>query len=412
MAGIVLFWKDLDENNELLIKDEYSTIKGVYNNIDKKYIKMDDKDIEPEKDEEISLDVTGENLGYPNPFSKRLEDREPTLFYKKDKKDSVFESYSRMCPWNVKRQPVILTQKEKEKIDKNHPGSYNEVLTYGSDPNEQYHYICPRYWSLKHNTSLTEEEVKSGKYGNLIPENSKKVPKNTNIFEFTDNKVHKNREGEYVQHYPGFLKKPGRNNVCIPCCFSSKNKAFKQRKEECKQDPSSKTVKSIEDLKRPSTMLRRASSEINDIILAPDKYPIETGRWGYLPFSIQHFLDTDNLLCQKTKKNPALKENTPCILRKGIEINKKQSFIGCLSDLYIYQTSPMVEFIPTISEMRKIITDSLNLDIFVTLNNGNLVNIFSENRNVDISKYTNTNFYKKIIKSDPSQLVKSIEAFE
>ena len=44
----------------------------------------------------------------------------------------------------------------------------------------------------------------------------------------------------------------------------------------------------------------------------------------------------------------------------------------------------MVEFIPTISEMRKIITDSLNLDIFVTLNNGNLVNIFSENRNVDI----------------------------
>ena len=144
-------------------------------------------------------------MGYQNTFSKRLEDRDPALFYKKDKNVSVFESYSRMCPWNVKRQPIILTQKEKEKIDKTHPGSYGEVLTYGSNPDEQYHYICPRYWSLKYNTSLTEQEVKSGKYGNIIPNNAKKVPENASIFEFTDNKVHNDKEGNYIQHYPCFL---------------------------------------------------------------------------------------------------------------------------------------------------------------------------------------------------------------
>jgi len=37
---------------------------------------------------------------------------------------------------------------------------------------------------LKRNVSLTEEEVKSGKYGNIIPEDAKVVPPGANIFEF------------------------------------------------------------------------------------------------------------------------------------------------------------------------------------------------------------------------------------
>ena len=408
VENIYLFWKQLDENNELIVKDEYEAIKGIYKNDDKSYTIIEDEINEPDEQEEISLDVTGENLGYPNPFSKRLEDREPALFYKKDKKDSVFESYSRMCPWNVKRQPIILTQKEKEKIDKTHPGSYGEVLTYGSNPDEQYHYICPRYWSLKYNTSLTEQEVKSGKYGNIIPNNAKKVPENASIFEFTDNKVHKDKEGNYIQHYPGFLKKPGKNGVCIPCCFSKKNKAFLDRKEQCRQDLNKVT----ETIKQPSTLLRRASSEINEIILGPDKFPLDVSRWGYLPFTIQYFLDTDNTLCQKNKKNPALKLNHPCLIRKGIELNKKQSFLGCLADLYIYQTSTIVEYVPSIEEMRVIIANSLTLDQFIKLNNGNLVNIFSGNKDIDISKYAETIFYKKVIKKNPAQVIKTVEAFE
>ena len=408
VENISLFWKDLDENNELIVKDEYEVIKGIYKKDEESYIKTDEPPIEPKDDEDISLDVTGEILGYPNPFSKRLEDREPSLFYKKDKKDSVFESYSRMCPWNVKRQPVILTQKEKEKIDKNHPGSYGEVLTYGSNPEEQYHYVCPRYWSLKYNTSLTEQEVESGKYGNVIPNNAKKVPENASIFEFTDDKVHKNKDGQYIQHYPGFLKKPGKNGVCIPCCFAKKNKAFIDRKEQCRQDPTNIT----RSIKKPSTLLRRASSEINEIILGPDKFPIEASRWGYLPFSIQYFLNVDNTLCQKTKKNPALKSNFPCLIRKGVEINKKQSFLGSLADLYIYQTTPTIEFIPTIEEMRNIIANSLTLDQYVRLNNGNLVNIFSENKEIDITKYTKTEYYKKVIKNNPAQVIKAVESFE
>ena len=36
-----------------------------------------------------------------------------------------------MCPSNVRRQPVILTEKEKERIDLEHPGSYSHAVKYG-----------------------------------------------------------------------------------------------------------------------------------------------------------------------------------------------------------------------------------------------------------------------------------------
>jgi elongation factor G len=57
---------------------------------------------------------------------------------------------------------VILTKEEKEKIDKEHPGSYTNAIEYGTNPDKKYWYICPRYWCSSSNTSLTEEEVKKG----------------------------------------------------------------------------------------------------------------------------------------------------------------------------------------------------------------------------------------------------------
>ena len=113
----------------------------------------------------LNQDITGMSLSNPNPFEDRLKKRAPKLF-EYDLKGK-YSGYNRICPSNVRRQPVILTDEEKEKIDREHPGSYNEAINYGIPGGEKFWYICPRYWSLKDNTSLTEEDVKSGKYGNL-----------------------------------------------------------------------------------------------------------------------------------------------------------------------------------------------------------------------------------------------------
>ena len=46
------------------------------------------------------------------------------------------------------------------------------------DKSKQYWYICPRYWCLKTNTSMTEKEVKEGKCGGkIIPKDAQKHQK-------------------------------------------------------------------------------------------------------------------------------------------------------------------------------------------------------------------------------------------
>ena len=42
--------------------------------------------------------------------------RDPTLYRKRG--DGKMNEYSRSCPWNYRKQPVILTDKEKELIIK------------------------------------------------------------------------------------------------------------------------------------------------------------------------------------------------------------------------------------------------------------------------------------------------------
>ena len=319
---------------------------------------------EAHEDEDLS-DITGMELANPNPFSKRIQERDPVIHLNEDV--GKFNAYSRSCPWNVRRQPVILTSEEKARIDREHPDSYSHSITYGSDASKQYHYICPRYWSLKHNTSLTEEEVKSGQFGTVIPSKAKKVPPGANIFEFTDDKVHVDEKGNYKQHYPGFLKKDAHpKGLCVPCCFAQWDKPSQtSRRQECES-------KQFEAVRTSDTKAAAASASAqgddvvvdeepavaaasataapphqhlpppppervninemkDDRILSSDKFPLENNRWGYLPVQVQKFLFTDSRNCQVSIKNTAIKKDTPCLLRRGVETNDRQSFVSAIA---------------------------------------------------------------------------------
>jgi hypothetical protein len=322
------------------------------------------------KEEEDLSDITGMELANPNPFSKRIQERDPVIHLNEDV--GKFNAYSRSCPWNVRRQPVILTNEEKAEIDREHPGSYSQSITYGSDASKQYHYICPRYWSLKHNTSLTEEEVKSGKYGAIIPQKAKKIPAGANIFEFTDDKYHVDEKGNYKQHYPGFLKKDAHpKGLCVPCCFAQWDKPSQTaRRQECE----SKKFESVQMLTKtkattaaeeemtasammaPSTPAAAATAtatatadpepvKLNEMkderILSSDKFPLENNRLGYLPMQLQKFLFTDNRNYQVSLKNASIKKDTPCLIRRGVETNDRQSFVSAIA--YYYKESTGVE---------------------------------------------------------------------
>jgi len=346
---------------------------------------------------EIVTNLTGLSLANPNPFEARLKKRDPKLF--KYDIGGKYTGYNRICPSNVRRQPVILTEQEKERIDKEHPGSYAHALKYGTDPENQHWFICPRYWSLKDHTSLTDAEVKSGKYGNVIPGRGpdgkpvKSVPANTSIFEFNDQgKEHIGKQGEYIEHYPGYIKSDSHpDGYCLPCCFKQWNSQEQQaRREDCSQKaagiPITKHVKETSD----------------DYIVGPDKFPIKQNRLGFLPIIIQTFLKTDNQKCQISNTNIALKPNHLCLLRQGVQSSRHQSFVACISDAF---SDGSTKKPPTIDEMKQIIINSITLDIFISVQNGSLLTIFgNKSLEADISKYDTTFLYKNTDLSDLKQL--------
>jgi hypothetical protein len=337
-------------------------------------------------DDESHIDITGMSLSNPNPFSKRMEDRDPTLFLKKDK--GKFKAYSRMCASNMRRQPVILTQEEKERIDAEHKGSYSEAIKYGSDPKNPYYYICPRYWSIPENTSLTDEEVEARKRGPIkvndpvmykegendiagtavdvederikiknksngkeewqprenvlkdiiIPLDAKKVPKGQTIYEFAVKKGARayndfiGADGKYITHYPGFIsggKHP--DGLCMPCCFKrSKGKETaeqRRRRKECIPDQ-------VDGDSAEISPKRETTTQQKDYIKGYEKFPLEEGRMGYLPIELQLFFQEDSKQYQISELDPSLKEDAITLLRYGVESSEKQSFIACIASVY------------------------------------------------------------------------------
>ena len=445
----------------------------------------------------IERDITGAKLSNPNPVFQRLYSLDPVLFPKNTAGN--IKEYSRSCPWNVRRQPIILTDEEKRHIDENHAGSYDRAMKYGSSQSKKYWYICPRYWDLKKNVSLTHEEVEKikAKEGDVvIPPGAETIPAGKYIFEFTEDKYHIDKKtGQYKSQSPGFVdsKENAGSKYCIPCCFNSENfakdkqntarqacgcpsitvhnqtnpntksfdckgkdEAFKaapirrvrgkgkstgeeaEGEEEEPQLTSEAIRKSLARLTEegkdvdvlgeggpavgeeedaltsapPETPLselslgesaaaivsRRTVAPKKDfVILGPERNAeLPEGVYGYLLPQLQAFFSQSMKTCTLNEKSTVLKPGVSCLLQKGVqtsvrvgENNKNQSFIGSVADIY----SKYIEELTgkynkvSISEMKKIIIDSIDIDTFMTYQNGTLVNTFNYKQKANNSRY-------------------------
>ena len=334
----------------------------------------------PKKDasgESEVIDVAGMNLGHPNPFFKRMQERDPALFV--TRKEGKFKAYSKICQWNQRRQPVVLTQEEKDKIDKKHPGSYKHAVKYGTDPENPLWYICPRYWSLSRNTSLTEEQVKSGKYGKVISNpNAKVVPEGEDIFEFG----HYDADGNYQDYYPGFIDPEShQDGFCLPCCFKTWGGPKQTHlREQCERQGAKAAVgKATEEPTKGKPKGRAKKSDVvgrvetDDYIMGADKFPLVQGRWGFLVPVLQMFFQYDSKKCIVSPTKPTLRLDTPCLLRRGVESSKNQSFVAAISDAYAEENKNIVL---TVTAMKQKIMGAVNLTNFRLFQNGNLVDLF------------------------------------
>ena len=439
---------DDDEANEVDEADEEADVEGgEEGDQDENAVEEDEEDDDrflPSPSPEHQKGGARKKLDRPpveakqeksNIFTKRIKEREPTLIL--TKKQGKFSSYSRICPANVSLQPVILTDEEKKRIDEEHPGSYTNAIQYGTDPQNPYWYICPRYWCLKNNTPMTEEEVARGECGGkIIPNNAKAPPPGHYIYEFTDDKYHKNEKGEYIYHSPGFKPEHSHpDGLCLPCCYNKwssynmKNPIEQQRRrQQCgltdnyvvdvdpntgenvqKMGPDGKPMQTAtpapktESKKEPRVVdAERQRRKVN--IFGVERVPVPQYRWGFLPLSVELFLHTDNSK-YVVKNNPALiQPHKRPLLRYGVEVSQHQSFVAVVADIYSYYHNVPL---PSIAEMRDILTRLVTLDIYLQLHNGSLVSIFKPSRrlvdDLTVEKYSETAFYQSIRLDIPAQ---------
>ena len=369
-------------------------------------------------------------LNKPYYFQTMIEKKDPVLILKED--TARYNSYPRTCSSNMRRQPVILTDAQLDKIKKEHPNFLREedVIKYGSkkDPKDQFNYICPRYWCLKNNTivdpkDLKEVKGKDGKKelvhptcGKVLPKGEKVVKPGYYIYEFYEPKPGK----KDYKKYPGLIPDSHPDGLCLPCCFDKYNTEGRiKANEKCYADKKEKQKETAKEKK----IEQNAQQEEDEYIKGPDKFPLDPGRWGYLPVEMQTILHEINADCQISKTNTNLKDDHPCLLRHGIEINQNQSFIACISDAIFFGKEVIDETgqkrtakILSIKEMRERIIKGITIDTFIKYQNGNLVSDFHNmNLNVDINKYKNTKLYSKLDLEKPTDkayYTKVVSAFE
>ena len=371
-------------------------------------------------------DITNMKLRYPNPFTAKLEKNAPQLFVR-EKNDKI-DVYTRMCPFSLsdRRQPIILTKKEKEDLIEEHPDINQEAdfIEYSTDPTDsskKFYYTCPRFWCMLTNKMVTEEDILAGKCGPKVKRvEDAIIPKSADAIKNDGRYVYQFYDGK-ERKYPGFHKKKTPSGLCIPCCYSKwETEEMKNRRDLCQGtfDDSAAPSVSGEDRADFEELLNREAKNAENYVKGPEKFGPQLGneRWGFLPIAVQKFLHEVNEDCQVSKMNASLKPNHTCILRYGVEVNSKKSFIACIASAMFYgQKDPetgdrlITKFIPdakdghnipTIEEMiNNIIIPAIDIDKFVKYQNGDLITIFASiDLQVDVKKpeYTVSKLYKKI----------------
>ena len=370
------------------------------------------QDEEEEEEENEVKNIDGMKLNKPYYFQTRIEEKDPVLILKED--TPQYNSYTRTCSSNMRRQPVILTDAQLKKINEEHPGFLRDedVIKYGSNPNNQFNYICPRYWCLKNNTFIDPKDLKEvvgkdGKKelihptcGKVLPMGEKKVKPGYYIYEFYKPKPGK----KDYKKYPSLIPDSHPDGYCLPCCFDKYNTEGRiKAMKKCLENEEEKEEGEKEGQPKKNKIEEK---EEDEYIKGPEKFPLDSGRWGYLPVEIQTMLHEANADCQISKTNTNIKENHPCLLRHGVELNKKQSFIACISDAIFFgkrilddnnKVTDKIAKILNVKEMRERIIKAITIDTFIKYQNGNLViDFYDVNKKVDINKYANSKLFKKM----------------
>ena len=364
--------------------------------------------------------------------------------------------YATKCGWSARRQPIILTKEELERIDSTdaktgQPSYYGTPLEYASDNNSgesddegengnKHYYICPRYWNVVEERSVSQKEIDDNNLQkNIVTKEESYDPENKNkfILDLTSPLEHF-KTGSYNPYLPGFLKTlKTKSGQCLPCCFTGikgkgkdgdnfKNyQLFKKEQEvieKCKQnkkdvEPSVSKGRAVtsnplqeEGLEgnpaSPKQPKKKKSKSNLYVSKADAAFPLQQNNLGFLPPSLQLFLfENENYSKEcKSSKGDILVDDKLCVLRMGTveeendaaSVNKNQYFISSIANIYNSLTD---QTLSSKDFKHRILIPRLTFDNFIAYQNGTLVETFKKFEYVDTDKllaYKETELFKKI----------------
>jgi hypothetical protein len=422
-----------DEDDELDINlDELSQVEEDDNEEDDK----DEEDINLSDLSAVSDEESGDEDGKEKSggerkiWVNRIQERDD--IFKVDKFKSPTQAYSKTCPSNQNRQPVILTKDEWDEIKDNeshHPikdkYEFNEEtkdknkvipekerfsVKFHSKTGDEHYYICPKFWCIDKNRPiniLNELEMKEENGRKVLKRNEKgevisKPGVCSNIHEFgVKYSQTKDKDGENIIDKTGTKLKEGAFNYpsfkdddyCLPCCFKYSDKRqpanfikSQERANNCMKKAGveidkkegdqdilrvDNTEKDIDIETEPQNKkLLNTSNRLISVILQSDKFPLPENRAGYLNVVLQEIFSSGikNMNCDST----IIPFN--CFLRMGVEKSENQSFISAMA--YVHSVFNNSSYLHSLVEFKELIIKSINIDHYIKFQNGNLVSLF------------------------------------
>jgi hypothetical protein len=145
-------------------------------------------------------------------------------------------------------------------------------------------------------------------------------------------------------------------------------------------------------------MLSKVSKKEFNILGPERNTPLEPGTYGYLLPALQAFFIQDYKICTINDRSTEIKPNVSCLLQKGVQLGEKkythkswkyysenQSFLGAIADIYsryIFMITGIQETI-SIEQMKEKILAAISIDLFMTYQNGTLINTFNVGEIID-----------------------------
>ena len=283
--------------------------------------------------------------------NRRLQTYDTKLFRFKG------STYSKRCQKPV--QPLLLRENpdENPNIKKN---AYTYAIKYGSDPEHQNYYICPRVYCPHCEIPINYEEVKDtitiGRRGKSQVCHTAKCPKcKKDVFVESGSEYEKTDRGLY----PGFIKEKNPDGLCLPCCKKKdirnpKYSDYKIMKECLGENINNNNNNNVDSFK---------------YILDSNKIPLQKNKIGAIPILLQKLL-------KNKYKHGHIEVGNKYFVRMGINLNQNQSFLEAV--LKVYQDDKNTTI--NLPQFKKLIVSKIinNEKLFRSLNNGNIYLIFHD----------------------------------